>query len=43
MTEKWRKMRDEIGLYFENNNEKELGKVLHTKQSCVNARLQVYF
>ena len=32
-----------FGLGCENNNEKELGKVLHTKQSCVNARLQIYF
>ena len=39
MTEKWRKIRDDIGLGFENNNEKELGKVFHTKQSCINARL----
>ena len=37
------KIRDEFGLGFENNNEKELGKVLHTKQLCVNARLQICF
>ena len=41
MIEKWRKLKIDLG--FENNNEKELGKVLHTKQLCVNARLQIYF